>query len=85
MRFLETFEDAAALSQAAGAEFVALATAAIDARSRFTVALSGGSPPRRLYEMLATPPLRDAVDGGRVEFFWGDERASAAADLKGGA
>jgi len=75
MRLLETFEDGAALSQAAGAEFVALATAAIDARGRFTVALSGGSTPRRLYELLATPPLRDAVDWGRVEFFWGDERA----------
>jgi 6-phosphogluconolactonase len=76
MRFLGTFEDAAALSRAAGAEFVALAMAAIDARGRFTVALSGGSTPRRLYEMLATPPLRDAVDWGRVE---------SAADLKAGA
>ena len=75
MSSLELFEDAGALSQAAGAEFVALAMAAIAARGRFTVALSGGSTPRRLYEMLATPPLRDAVDWGRVEFFWGDERA----------
>jgi 6-phosphogluconolactonase len=75
MSSLETFEDAAALSQAAGAEFVALAMAAIDARGRFTVALSGGSTPRRLYGLLAAPPLRDAVDWGRVEFFWGDERA----------
>jgi 6-phosphogluconolactonase len=72
---LEIFEDAAALSQSAGAEFAALAMAAIAARGRFTVALSGGSTPQRLYGLLAASPLRDTVDWGRVEFFWGDERA----------
>jgi 6-phosphogluconolactonase len=72
---LERFENPAELSQWAGTEFVALAMAAIVARGRFTVALSGGSTPRRLYGLLAAPPLRDAVDWGRVEFFWGDERA----------
>jgi 6-phosphogluconolactonase len=72
---LERFENPAELSQRAGAEFVALARAAIVACGRFTVALSGGSTPRRLYGLLAAPPLRDAVDWGRVEFFWGDERA----------
>ena len=48
MSFLERFENPAELSQWAGAEFVALAMAAIVARGRFTVALSGGSTPRRL-------------------------------------
>ena len=75
MSSLEMFEDAAELSRAAGTEFAALAMAAIAARGRFTVALSGGSTPRRLYGLLAASPLRDAVDWGRVEFFWGDERA----------
>jgi 6-phosphogluconolactonase len=40
MSSLQTFENATALSQAAGAEFVALAMAAIAARGRFTVAPS---------------------------------------------
>jgi len=40
MSSLQTFEDATALSQAAGAEFVALAMAAIAACGRFTVAPS---------------------------------------------
>ncbi len=42
--------------------------------SCFRVALSGGSTPRRTYEMLAEAPFRDMVDWKRVHFFWGDER-----------
>jgi len=41
---------------------------------RPSVALSGGSTPRRLYELLATPAWRARIDWGRVHWFWGDER-----------
>ncbi len=41
---------------------------------RFSVALSGGSTPRRLYHLLAQPPCRDRVPWERVHWFWGDER-----------
>ncbi|MGO9431571.1 6-phosphogluconolactonase [Rhodoblastus sp.] len=40
----------------------------------FSVALSGGSTPRALYELLARPPYRDAFPWARSHFFWGDER-----------
>ena len=40
----------------------------------FTVALSGGSTPRRLYELLAGPPYRDEFPWSRTHWFWGDER-----------
>ena len=40
----------------------------------FAVCLSGGSTPRRLYQLLAAPPLRDVMPWGRVHWFWGDER-----------
>jgi 6-phosphogluconolactonase len=68
------FPDAEALCRAAAEEFVRRAAEAVAARARFTVALSGGSTPKRLYELLAEPPLRSQVDWGRVEVFWGDER-----------
>ncbi len=59
----------------AEAEHVAeLARAAIAARGRFLLALSGGSTPRRLYELLARPPFLERVDWSRVCVFWGDER-----------
>ena len=40
----------------------------------FAVALSGGSTPRRLYELLAGPPYREAFPWARTHWFWGDER-----------
>jgi len=67
--------DPAALTRAAADLFVTEARAAIDARGRFAVALSGGSTPRALYGLLATEAaLRDAIAWDRVHLFWGDER-----------
>lgn len=71
---LRTFPDAESISQAAAGEFVRAATEALSARGRFTVALSGGSTPQRLYQLLAGPPYRTQVDWKRVDVFWGDER-----------
>src|SRR6185436_6403824 len=59
------------LCAAAHAEFVARAASAIAARGRFTVALSGGSTPKLLYESLAGA----ALEWDKLHFFFGDERA----------
>jgi 6-phosphogluconolactonase len=40
----------------------------------FAVALSGGATPRRLYEVLASPPYRGTFPWQRTHWFWGDER-----------
>ena len=47
---------------------------ACHAGGRFSVALSGGSTPKRLYQILAVPPLRGAVPWDRIHWFWGDDR-----------
>lgn len=39
------------------------------------IALSGGSTPKRLYELLAAPPHVDRIPWRQVEFFFGDERS----------
>ena len=39
------------------------------------VALSGGSTPKRLYEVLAAPPYFDRADWRHLEFFFSDERS----------
>jgi len=44
------------------------------APGRFTIALSGGSTPKRLYQMLAAPPLLEAMPWERVHLFFGDDR-----------
>jgi 6-phosphogluconolactonase len=38
------------------------------------VALSGGSTPKAMYRLLATPTYRERVDWPRVEIYFGDER-----------
>ncbi|MBN8863684.1 MAG: 6-phosphogluconolactonase [Sphingobacteriales bacterium] len=43
-------------------------------QDRFTLVLSGGSTPRKLYELLATEPYQSKIDWKRLHFFWGDER-----------
>lgn len=58
----------------AALRFRDLAREAISRSGRFTVALSGGSTPARLYDALAAPPLRDEIDWASILFFWGDER-----------
>lgn len=40
----------------------------------FAVCLSGGSTPRRLYELLAAPEIASRFPWNRVHWFWGDER-----------
>ncbi|UOG73298.1 6-phosphogluconolactonase [Hymenobacter tibetensis] len=54
--------------------FVVTATQAISTHGRFTVALSGGSSPKKLYELLASADFKDQLDWQKVYFFFGDER-----------
>lgn len=58
----------------AAARIIALANATAGAGRPFTVALSGGSTPRLLYETLAAPGYKDRIPWPRTYLFWGDER-----------
>ena len=59
----------------AKAQFVAaLAEECSASHGRFTIALSGGSTPRRLYEVLASPPYSKEMAWDRWQVFWSDER-----------
>lgn len=72
---VEIFEDAEELSRAAASFFVQASHRALERNGRFTVALSGGSTPRRLFELMATERFWRAVPWDRTHLFWGDERA----------
>jgi 6-phosphogluconolactonase len=65
---------AAALMEAAAERVAARAASAIAASGRFVVALAGGSTPKALYELLASPRHAGRIDWSRVHVFWGDER-----------
>lgn len=71
---LHCFATTIELYEATAQAFGEAAHAAIATRGRFTVALAGGSTPRALYERLAQPPYRDAVNWRGTEIFFGDER-----------
>ncbi len=47
---------------------------------RFTIALSGGETPKRLYQHLATDAYRNKIDWSKIHIFWGDERVVPFAD-----
>lgn len=55
-------------------QFVSLAEESIKARGAFFVALSGGSTPKSLYQLLASPKYKNKVDWSKVHLFWSDER-----------
>lgn len=77
---IRIYNDLEALSQAAAKLFVDLSNQAIEEHGRFSVALSGGNTPRRLYELLAAPPLREQIHWETVHIFWSDERCVPADD-----
>jgi 6-phosphogluconolactonase len=65
---IKVFGDPREVARAAAEHFVSLAPK--------SVALSGGSTPRVLYELLADPgePFRDRIEWDAIDFFFSDER-----------
>ena len=61
------------LFAAAADEVLQAAKNAVAVRGRFTIALSGGSTPKSLYNLLATN-AKNTLSWDRAFFFWGDER-----------
>ena len=74
---LERFSDPEHLSHAAVEKFIQIARSVTAQGGQFKVVLSGGSTPRRLFQLLAEPQNRDKVIWEKVDFFWGDERTVA--------
>lgn len=70
---IHIFETPQELASTAAETFVEQAKAAIEEFGRFTVALAGGSTPKRAYEILATQH-HDTLDWNKVHAFFGDER-----------
>ena len=72
--------DAATLIAVLAARLVDVARDAIAARGRFSLALSGGSTPKALYQLLASPEWKPRFDWDKIDLFFGDERAVAPDD-----
>ncbi|MCI0391122.1 MAG: 6-phosphogluconolactonase [Acidobacteria bacterium] len=66
--------DAAELARESARRFAELAEVFTSDTGRFTVALSGGSTPKAMFQILAEKPFADALPWRSIYFFWGDER-----------
>ncbi len=68
---LRVFENGEALAQETAAWLI---DRALRAQGWFTICLSGGATPKRLYEILASPPAIDRFPWAMTRFAFGDER-----------
>lgn len=71
---LHVSKDFDELSETVAGWLVNYAREVLQKRNRFTIALSGGSTPKKLYQLLATEKYRSGIDWKLVHVFWGDER-----------
>jgi len=71
---IRVYNDLEDLSQAAAELFTLQSRQASLICGRFSVALSGGETPHRMYEILASPPYRERIHWNEVHIFWSDER-----------
>jgi 6-phosphogluconolactonase len=69
--------DPVALAQIAADRVIARISAN---NSRVAICLTGGSSPKKLYQLLATDPYRSRIPWDRVHWFIGDERFVAVGD-----
>ncbi|HEX8336533.1 MAG TPA: 6-phosphogluconolactonase [Pyrinomonadaceae bacterium] len=71
---VHAYETAEQVAWAAAWRILEQSNESIRGRGRFTIALSGGNTPRRVYEMLTDERLSPHVDWPNVHVFFGDER-----------
>ncbi|MAS35812.1 MAG: 6-phosphogluconolactonase [Anaerolineaceae bacterium] len=71
---IRVYKDHDALIEAAADYVLGCYDQAVEDHDYFAVALSGGSTPRALYELLASPERAQHPGWAKVHIFWGDER-----------
>ena len=77
---LRVFADLEGMSAAAAELFDELGRARWREGNTFSAALSGGSTPKRLYELLAAPPFSNQIPWQQVHLFQVDERCVSPDD-----
>lgn len=71
---ITVFDDLETLYKKAADTFVDLSKKSIQKNNRFVVALSGGSSPKAIFNLLATQEYAEQIEWNKVYFFWVDER-----------
>jgi 6-phosphogluconolactonase len=71
---IQIYPDLETISREAADMFLQMSGKYIVDKGSFAVALSGGSTPKRFYELLGTEPYIRSIDWRHIHFFWADER-----------
>lgn len=71
---LHVAKDADSLSQELAEWITADIGKVLRTKDRYTLVLSGGSTPKNLYELLASPVYSDRINWKKIHIFFGDER-----------
>ncbi len=74
MYTITRFNNPQLLAKATADYFVKLSNDTIEAKGKFTVALSGGKTPNALYILLSTDEYANKINWKKVFIFFGDER-----------
>ncbi|PQA93997.1 6-phosphogluconolactonase [Chryseobacterium shigense] len=82
---ITVFDDLQKLYKKAADTFVDLSQKSIQKHSRFVVALSGGSSPKAIFNLLASEEYAAKIEWNKVFFFWVDERWVSLDDEKSNA
>jgi 6-phosphogluconolactonase len=80
MNELEIFAEVEDLINALAETILVASEYAIESRGQFNFVLSGGSSPKKLYELLASDSFKSRINWDKVYFFFGDERFVPADD-----
>jgi 6-phosphogluconolactonase len=68
------YDSAEEVTRVAADAFVAVVAGVLADRATARVALAGGSTPKAMYRLLASPAYRERVEWRRLEIYFGDER-----------
>jgi 6-phosphogluconolactonase len=77
---LHIFKDAEETTIALADWIAALIQKTLEVNDRFTIALSGGETPKKLYQTLGAYPYIEKINWKKLHVFWGDERFVAFED-----
>jgi 6-phosphogluconolactonase len=71
---LNIAKDIDELSQQVAAWIINYTEKILNHRDRFTIVLSGGNTPQKLYQLFASDKYKNKIAWSKLHFFWGDER-----------
>jgi 6-phosphogluconolactonase len=72
---IRVYPDLSALEEAVAQHFLLASNQAVQQRERALIALSGGSTPLGLFQLLGSDSYRSSVPWQQIHFFWVDERS----------